>query len=252
MSTKRLPCKVTIVTGAARGIGRATARLFAQEGAKVVINYSRSEKEATSLAEEIRKNGGEALLVKGDVSKADEVKRMVEKTIEKFGRIDILVNNAGILVPATFLDSTEAMWDKTMGINLKGTYLCCKEVAPIMLNQKRGKIVNIASVCGLAQRTALGNTPYVTSKAGVVGLTRSLAVNLGPNINVNAISPGVIETDMVTFFTPEWKNRIIEETLMKRTGKPDEIAYAALFLASEESDFITGEVLTVGGGRGMR
>jgi 3-oxoacyl-[acyl-carrier protein] reductase len=252
MSTKRLPGKVAIVTGAARGIGRATARLFAQEGAKVVINYSRSEKEATSLAEEIKKNGGEALLVKGDISKSDEVKRMIEKTIEKFGRIDILVNNAGILVPATFLDSTEEMWDKTMGINLKGTYLCCKEVAPIMLNQKRGKIVNIASVCGLAQRTALGNTPYVTSKAGVVGLTRSLAVNLGPNINVNAISPGVIETDMVTFFTPEWKNRVIDETLMKRTGKPDEIAYAALFLASEESDFITGEVLTVGGGRGMR
>jgi len=248
----RLKGKIAVVTGAGRGIGRATARLFAQEGAKVVINYSRSEKEATSLAEEIRKNGGEALLVKGDVSKADEVKKMVEKTIEKFGRIDILVNNAGILVPATFLDSTEEMWDKTMSINLKGTYLCCKEVAPIMLKQKRGKIVNMASVCGLAQRTALGNTPYVSSKAGVIGLTRSLAVNLGPNINVNAISPGVIETDMVTFFSPEWKNKIVEETLMKRTGKPEEIANAALFLASEESDFITGEVLTVGGGRGMR
>jgi len=248
----RLKGKVAIVTGAGRGIGRAVARLFAQEGAKVVINYSRSERGAQDLADEIRRGGGEVLLVKADVSKADEVKMMVQKTVEKFGRVDILVNNAGILVPAGFLDSTEEMWDKTIDINLKGTYLCSKEVAPIMLNQKKGKIVNIASVCGLAQLTALGNTPYVASKAGVIGLTRSLAVNLGPNINVNAISPGVIETDMVAFFTPERKNMIISETPLKRTGRPEEIASATLFLASDESDFITGEVLTVSGGRGMR
>jgi len=244
--------KVAIVTGAGRGIGRAIAKRFAQEGAKVVVNYSRSEKEASSLAEEIKKQGGEALLVKADVSKAPEVKEMVKKTLDRFGRVDVLVNNAGTLIPAAFLDSTEEMWDKTMDVNLKGTYLCCKEVAPIMLNQKSGKIVNIASVCGLAQRTALGNTLYVVSKTGVIGLTRSLAVNLGPTINVNAIAPGVIDTDMVAFFTPERKNMIIEETPLKRIGRPEEIASAALFLASGESDYMTGEVITVAGGRGMR
>jgi len=248
----RLKGKVAIVTGAGRGIGQAIARLFAQEGAKVALNYSKSEREASSLADEIRKNGGEVLLVRADVSKANEVKRMIQKTVAEFGRIDVLVNNAGVLSPAAFLDSTEEMWDKTMSVNLKGMYLCSKEVAPIMLNQKRGKIISISSVCGLAQKSALGNTPYAVSKAGVIGLTRSLAVNLGPAINVNAVCPGVIDTDMVAFFTPERKNAIIEETLLKKIGRPVDVAYAVLFLASDESDFITGELVTVSGGRGMR
>ncbi len=248
----RLKGKVAIVTGAGRGIGNAIAQIFAQEGAKVVLNYNRSEKEASSLADDIRRKGGEVLLMKADVSKTDDVKNMVQKAIAKFGRIDILVNNAGMLFPAAFMDSTEEMWDKTIDVNLKGAYLCSKEVAPIMLNQKKGKIVNISSVCGLAQKSALGNTPYAVSKAGVIGLTRSLAVNLGPTINVNAICPGVIDTDMVAFFTPERKKMIVEETLLKRIGKPEDVAKAALFLASDESDFITGEIVTVGGGRGMR
>jgi 3-oxoacyl-[acyl-carrier protein] reductase len=248
----RLKGKVVLVTGAGRGIGRAIAKLFALEGAKVVINYSKSESEAASLAKEIEEIGGETLLVKADVSKTDQVKEMVKKVIDRFGRIDVLVNNAGVLFPAGFLDSTEEMWNRTIDVNLKGAYLCSKEVAPIMLSQRKGKIINIASVCGLAQHSALGNTPYAVSKAGVIGLTRSLAVNLGPYINVNAIAPGVIDTDMVSFFTPERKRMIIEETLLKRVGRPEEVAKVALFLASEESDFITGEVITVSGGRGMR
>ncbi|MGQ9542553.1 MAG: SDR family NAD(P)-dependent oxidoreductase [Candidatus Bathyarchaeia archaeon] len=248
----RLKGKVALITGAGRGIGRAIAKLFAQEGAKVAVNYSRSESEASSLAKEIESLGGETLLVKADISKAEQVREMVKKVLERFGRIDILVNNAGILFPAGFLDSTEEMWDRTMDVNLRGAYLCSKEVAPIMLGQKKGKIINIASVCGLAQHSALGNTPYVVSKAGVIGLTRSLAVNLGPHINVNAIAPGVIDTEMVSFFTPERKRMIIEETLLKRIGRPEDVAKVALFLASEESDFITGEVITVSGGRGMR
>jgi 3-oxoacyl-[acyl-carrier protein] reductase len=249
----KLQSKVAIITGAGRGIGRATAKIFAQEGAKIVINYSKSEKEASSLADEISNDGGETLVVKADVSKADEVKKMIQKTIAKFGRIDILVNNAGIAIPTTFLDSTEEIWDRTMDVNLKGTYLCSKEVAPIMLNQKSGKIINIASISGMAERTAVNNTAYVVSKAGVIGLTRSLAVNLGPHIDVNAICPGLIDTDMVEAnFTAEQKTKAIQEYLLKRMGKPEEIASAALFLASGDSDFITGEILTVAGGKAMR
>ena len=249
----KLQGKVTIITGAGRGIGRATSRMFAQEGAKIVINYSKSEKEASSLADEIKNGGGETLVVKADVSKADEVKKMVQKTVAKFGRVDILVNNAGIAIPAAFLDSTEEMWDRAMDVNLKGAYLCSKEVAPIMLNQKSGKIINIASISGMAERTAVSNTPYVVSKAGMIGLTRSLAVNLSPHINVNAICPGLIDTEMAeATFTPERKRMAIQEYLLKRMGKPEEIASAALFLASNVSDFITGEILTVAGGKAMR
>ncbi len=248
----RLKGKVALITGAGRGIGRATAKLFAQEGAKVVINYNKSDKEASTLAEEIRKQGGDVLLFKADISKSDEVKNMVQKTIEKFGRIDILVNNAGIIFPAKFLETTEEIWDKTMDINMKGAFLCSKEVAPIMLNQKKGKIVNISSICGLAERSALRNTAYVVSKDGIIGLTRSLAVNFGPKINVNTIAPGLTDTDMAALLGPDRVKFGIEESILKRIGKPEDIANAALFLASDESDFITGEVLTVSGGRGMR
>lgn len=248
----KLQNKVAIVTGAGRGIGRAIAKNFASEGAKVVINYSKSEKESQSLAQEIKNDGGTALVVKADVSKPNDVKELVKKTMDEFGRVDILVNNAGVLIPAHFLDSTEEMWDTTIDVNLKGSYLCSKEVATIMLEQKKGKIINISSVCGLGQKTALGNTPYVASKAGVIGLTRSLAINLGPTINVNAIAPGVIDTDMVSFFSQERMKTIVDETPLNRIGKPEEIAAAALFLASDESDYVTGEVITVSGGRGMR
>ncbi len=248
----RLQDKVALITGASRGIGRAMAKLFAKEGAKVVINYNRSEEEASSLVEEIQKQGGEALLVKADISKADEVKKMVQRAVEKFGRIDILVNNAGIILPATFLDCTDEIWDKTMDVNLKGAFLCSKEVAPIMLDQKKGKIINISSASGLAERSAIGNVPYTVSKAGIIGLTRSLAVNLGPYINVNAICPGLTDTEMAASLGPERRRKPIEEAILKRIGKPEEISNAALFLASDESDFMTAEILTVAGGRAIR
>jgi 3-oxoacyl-[acyl-carrier protein] reductase len=249
----RLKGKVAIVTGASRGIGRGIARMFAEEGAKVVVNYNTSKKEASSLAEEIKKMGRDVLLVQADVSKADQVKNMVRKTMERFGRVDVLVNNAGTLVPAkSFLESTEEGWNKTLDVNLKGAYLCSREIAPIMLKQKKGKIINISSISGLYDKLGMGYVDYVSSKAGMIGLTRALAVHLGPAINVNAIAPGTVETEIVAALPAEVKQQMKDEALVKRLGTPEDMAYAAVYLASDESDFVTGEVLTVSGGRAIR
>jgi 3-oxoacyl-[acyl-carrier protein] reductase len=247
----RLKGKVAIITGASRGIGSAIARAFAKEGAKVVINYNLSEEKAKQLAEEIRKNGGEAITIKADVSKPDEVKQLVRTTVDRYGRVDILVNNAGVLFDKTFLDATEEIWDKTIDINLKGAYLCSKEVAPIMLKQKMGKIINISSNSGLYQPSAMTLVEYVASKAGMNGLTKALALQLGPHINVNAICPGRITTEMIANSDAELDKKIVEETALKRFGTPEEVANAAVYLASNESDFVTGELHIVAGGRGM-
>jgi len=247
----KLDDRVAIITGASRGIGSAIAKRFATEGAKVVINYNKSEEKASRLVDEIRKNGGQAIAVRADVSKPDEVKQLVKKTIDAYGRVDILVNNAGVMFQNTFLDATEEIWDQTIDINLKGAYLCSKEVAPIMLKQKKGKIINISSNSGTYHPSALRFVEYVVSKAGMNGLTRALALKLGPYVNVNAICPGWIETEMVGNTDPEVERRVLEETALKRFGTADEVANAALYLASDDSNFVTGELHMVTGGRGM-
>ena len=252
MKNYKLLDKVALITGASRGIGSAIAKKFSQEGAKVIINYNQSKKEAINLEKDLQKQGVEVISLKADVSNTEEIAFMIEEIVKRFGRIDILVNNAGILFSATFDATTENIWDKTMDINLKGAFLCCKEVVPIMLKHGKGKIINISSICGLAERSALRNTAYVVSKAGLIGLTRSLAVNLGPKINVNAICPGLTETDMVNALGEKRVKAGVDESILKRIGKPEDIANAALFLASSESDFITGEILAVSGGRGLR
>ena len=241
-----------MVTGASKGIGADIVRMYASEGAKIALNYFKSEEQAKAISQEIKESGGKCLLVKADVSKTTDVKRMVSKTVGKYGRIDILVNNAGILIANDFLDSTDEDWDRVVDVNMKGTYLCCREVAPIMLTQKRGKIINISSVSALAQPSALKFVDYVSSKAGVIGMTRALAVRLGPQITVNAICPGTIETEILSFMPTETKQRMADETFLKSLGKPKYVAQAATFLASADADWITGEVLTVASGRGMR
>jgi len=243
--------RVAIITGASRGIGRSIAEAFAQEGAKVVINYNNNETKASEVAKEIERNGGQAMCLKADVSKAEDVKRLVNTTLDKFGRIDILVNNAGVMFPEDFLSTSEETWDRTLDVNLKGAYLCSKEVAPIMIKQKKGKIINISSNSGLYHPSSMRYVEYVASKAGMNGITKAMALRLGPCVTVNAICPGYIQTEMVAHNDPATEKMLLDETALKRFGRPDEVANAAVFLASNEADFITGELLIVAGGRGM-
>jgi len=247
----KLAGKVALITGASRGIGRAIAKAFATEGAKVVINYKASEKDAIDVANEIKALGREVMLVKADVSKADQVSDMVEQIMKSLGRIDILVNNAGVLHPVDFLETTEEMWDETIDVNLKGAYLCSKEIAPIMIQQEKGRIINISSNSGMYHPSAMRFPEYVASKAGMNGLTKALALRLGPYVTVNAICPGAIVTEMTSFRDSEANRLLIEETPAKRLGTPKDVARAAVFLASDEADFITGELMLVSGGRGM-
>ena len=251
----RLYGKSAIVTGAARGLGAEIARRFALEGANVMVNYHSSEKEALALVNSLKssqKVRGKVVPFKADVSDASQRAFLVDAALKEFGTIDILVNNAGVRFSKKFLETEENEYDTVLNVNLKGPFFLCQKVAPVMLKQNYGKIINIASVSALAQRSGLTYVDYVCSKAGVIGLTRSLAVNLGPSIFVNAICPGLIETDMTADLSPQVKNGMASETLLNRFGKPQDIASAALFLASDESDFITGEIITVAGGRGMR
>jgi len=247
----RLANRVAIVTGSSRGIGKAIAKLFASEGARVVVNYSKSEKEALVVVDEIKRDGGRAIHLQADVSKSDDVRKMVQRTVQEYNGVDILVNNAGVHFAKDFFDITEDEWNRTIDVNLKGAYLCSKEVAPIMIKQKRGRIINISSNSGEYHQSAMRFVEYVVSKAGMNGLTRALALKLGPYIRVNAILPGYIRTEMVAHFTLEDEKMLMNETAVKRFGKVEDVAYAALFLASDESDFITGELMFVTGGRGM-
>jgi 3-oxoacyl-[acyl-carrier protein] reductase len=247
----KLADRVAIVTGSSRGIGKAIAKLFAHEGARVVVNYSKSKKGALAVVEEIRRDGGKAIDLQADVSKLGDVRRLVQGTVREFNSVDILVNNAGVHFAKDFFDVTEDEWDKTIDVNLKGAYLCSKQVAPIMIRQRRGKIVNISSNSGEYHQSAMRYVEYVASKAGMNGLTRALALKLGPYVRVNAILPGYISTEMVAHFTPEDEKMLMNETPVRRFGTVEDVANAALFLASDASDFITGELMFVTGGRGM-
>ena len=247
---KRLQDKVAIVTGASRGIGREIALLFAREGAKLTIT-ARNTALLESLSEEIREAGGEdPLIFVLDVKDGAKVDELVDKTLDKYKHIDILVNNAGVTRDGLFVRMSEDDWDEVVSTNLKGTFLCMRAASKVMMRQRAGKIINMASVIGLIGNAGQAN--YAASKAGIIALTKSVAKELGSrNVLVNAIAPGFIETEMTQTLSDNVKSAILKSIPVGSFGKPLDVAKVALYLASDESSFITGQVITVDGGMVM-
>jgi NAD(P)-dependent dehydrogenase (short-subunit alcohol dehydrogenase family) len=243
--------KIAIVTGAAKGIGWGIAKVFIEKGAKVVV-VDWDAAEGGKTAEKFRKGGGDAIFVKCDVSKEEEVKAMINATLAKYNRIDILVNNAGVGVYKTVLDATSAEWDHCLNVNLKGVFLCSKYAIPHMQKVGKGGIVNTSSVHSYA--TVNGVAPYAASKGGITALTRNMAIDYGPAIRVNSIAPGWVLTPLIQgifngYPDPAGQQQAVEQRqVMKRIGRPEDIGYAATFLASDEASFITGAQLFVDGG----
>lgn len=238
--------KIALVTGAAQGIGRAIALLLAEQGADVIVSDINLEK-ARETAQEIEARGRRALAIQANVAIPAEVEQMVETIIEQFGRIDILVNNAGITRDRLILRMTEEDWDVVLDVNLKGTFNCTKAALRHMTKQRSGKIVNIASVSG--EMGNPGQANYAASKAGVIGFTKTIAREFAARgINVNAIAPGFIQTAMTDALPEKVRETLKQMIPMERLGQPEDVAHAVLFLVSERSSYITGQVLNVNGG----
>ena len=245
---QKLSGQVAIVTGASRGIGRATALALATEGAKVVVNYARSSGAADEVVAEITSAGGEAIALQADVSQAEEVDNLIKTTKEKFGSVDVLVNNAGITRDTLLLRMKPEEWQAVIDLNLTGVFLCTKAVSKIMLKQRRGRIINIASVAGQMGNPGQGN--YSAAKAGVIGFTKTVAKELASRgVTVNAVAPGFIATDMTSDLASE---EILKFIPLARYGKPEEVAGMIRFLASDPAAlYITGQVFNVDGGMVM-
>ena len=238
--------KVALVTGAAQGIGKAVALMLARNGADIVVSDVNVEK-AQETSQEIQSLGRKALALKVDVSRPDDVDRMVQTIVEQLGKIDILINNAGIARDKLILRMTEEDWDAVLDVNLKGTFNCTKAVVRHMMKQRSGRIVNIASVVG--EMGNAGQANYAASKAGVIGLTKTIAREFAQRgITVNAIAPGYIQTPMTDALPEKAKEELKRMIPMERLGQPEDVAQAALFLVSEASSYITGQVLNVNGG----
>ena len=245
----KLKNKVALITGASKGIGRATALLFAKEGAKVAVNYFSSEDEAKSVVKEINDIGSEAIAIKCDVSNEDQVKSMIDQVLKEFGSIDILVNNAGIVFDVPFLERTVEQWRRTLDVNLLGTFLCSKYSSESLKKTNNGKIINVSSTNAIDCFSPEA-MDYDASKAGIIILTRDLAKELAPNIRVNAVAPGWVDTEMNKDLPQSFIDEEIKDIYMKRFANPDEIAKAILFLASDDSSYVTGSILKVDGGHG--
>ena len=238
--------KTALVTGGAKGIGEAICVGLAKDGYNIALNYNSSEKEALSLKEKLS-TYTDIEIFRADVSDSQQVNTMFNEIEKHFGGVDILVNNAGIAQQVLFTEITDEMWQKMIGVNLTGAFNCCRRALPYMINQKNGSIVNIASMWG--EVGASMEVHYSASKAGLIGLTKALAKEVGlSGITVNAVSPGVVLTDMMSQFSDEDKKVLADETPVGVLGKAEDIASAVSFLVSEEARFITGQVLSVNGG----
>lgn len=239
--------QVVLVTGASRGIGKAIALKYAENGYNVAINYVSDKTDTEGLSKEFKEKGADSLILKVDVSKSEDVENFVKKVIEKFGKIDVLVNNAGITRDTLLMRMKEEDFDKVIETNLKGTFLVTKAVTPYMMKKKNGRIVNLSSVVGVTGNA--GQCNYSASKAGIIGFTKSVAKELASrNIRANAVAPGFIDTDMTSVLSDEVKANINAQIPMKRMGTAREIANVVYFLGSEESSYITGQVINIDGG----
>ncbi|MBE6054565.1 MAG: 3-oxoacyl-[acyl-carrier-protein] reductase [Clostridium sartagoforme] len=242
--------KNAIVTGGTRGIGREIAKTLAENGANVAINYRKYSKEIEDLLEELRALGVKALGIKCDISNEDEVNDFIKEVKENFGSVDILINNAGITKDGLLLRMSEKDFNDVIDVNLKGTFNMAKAVSSIMVRQRFGKIINISSVVGVAGNA--GQCNYAASKAGVIGFSKSIARELASrNINVNVIAPGYINTDMTKVLPEKVREEVLKTIPMKKIGEPKEIANLVLFLSSDLSNYITGQVINVDGGMVM-
>ncbi|PYG89778.1 3-oxoacyl-[acyl-carrier protein] reductase [Ruminiclostridium sufflavum DSM 19573] len=239
--------KTVLVTGASRGIGYETAKLFAKGGYNVALNYNQSKKSTEALVNELAKAGHRAMLVQADVACREQVVSMIDSVNKRFGEIDVLVNNAGMAKQALFTDISLQEWDRMFDVNVKGMFLCCQGVLPAMIRNKSGKIINISSVWGMTGASC--EVLYSSTKAAVIGMTKALAKELGPSgIQVNCVAPGVIDTDMNSDLDENAFEDLKEQTPLGTIGKCIDVAEVIAFLASEKAGFITGQVISPNGG----
>ncbi|MCI0849897.1 MAG: 3-oxoacyl-[acyl-carrier-protein] reductase [Chloroflexi bacterium] len=239
--------KSALVTGGSRGIGRAISLALADRGARVAVNYVTNAQAAAEVVQQIEGGGGRALAIQGDVSKAEDARRLVDETIRAFEGLDILVNNAGLTQDNLLLRMSEESWDRVMEVDLRGAYLCTKAALRPMIRRRWGRIVNIASVAGLVGNAGQAN--YAAAKAGLIGFTKSIAKEVASRqVTANAIAPGLVRTEMTAHLTEAQEQAVLQLVPLGRAAKPEDIAPAVVYLASEEASYVTGTVIAVDGG----
>lgn len=239
--------KTALVTGSSRGIGRAIALALTEQGAKVAVNYVANAEAAGEVVERITGRGGQAMAIQGDVSQAEDARRLVTETVEAFGELHILVNNAGLTHDDLILRMSEEAWDRVQAVDLRGAFLCTKAALRPMIRQRWGRIINVSSIAGMVGNPGQAN--YAAAKAGLIGFTKAVAKEVASRkVTANAIAPGLVHTEMTAALTEGQEQAVVQVVPLGRAAEPEEIAPAAVFLASEEAAYITGQVLAIDGG----